>query len=474
MLEISERQKIVLRQMNQLIDEYCSQLKTSGTPFDKELIHGIVNRLISVQLEKTVAMDRQRHPSLSKNASLKHNGKSQGPQVPQVAFLKPRSEAPVKVAAALPKPKNFKRALSKKVVPPPPKVESSPKVNNSRMNLLTALKKAREESATKAKEEDEEKASEDTGSELSFSDLKPDTEIQLVPFEDAEPESDIQFIGTVEYIPATESRRKRKTAQPILIDADVVPDKQANVLDISNESESSGKSSRRSSDTEDAPKQETEARELGQARYLRYFNLLTHGELKEYQSRRTSRRKRNCTSTNRKDFHYGSYDIDYQPVRIHSNKPMLFTPSTARSKRKAPMDPLALPEPPQQIAKRTRLQVAPPPKMVKPTLRDSLMMRRSQKQASPSRDLKPCITCNRLEDSEKMNACLICYNFYHLTCHTLQRELRERENMCPGCLKRIVDKRKRQLEVKKMLKVQVLQAQHKARLMQAKHMPQKA
>lgn len=348
------------------------------------------------------------------------------------------------------------------------------------MNLLEALKKAREESAIKKDkdEEDSEKASEDTGSELSFSELKSDQEINLVPFVDVNQDNDVQYVGTVAYTPAVEgSRRKRKTAQPILIDADVITPEKPVQLNSSNGSDSSGKSSRRNSDVEELPKQEVDITNLGQAKYLRYLNLLTHDELKVYQTRRTSRRKRNCTSTNRKDFHYGSYDIDYQPIRINNNKPMLFSPS--RSKRKAPMDPLTLPES-QNVTKRTRLQPIqvpverpPPAKMTLKPTRDVMVTRKVAKQVSPARDLKPCITCSHLEDVEKMNACLICYNFYHLACHTLQRELRERENMCPGCLKRIVEKQKRQLELKKMLKVQVLQAQHKARVLQAKQLRQK-
>lgn len=491
MLEISEQQKIVLTQMNKIIDDYCTELTNAGTPFDKELIHGIVNRLISVQLEKTVAADRQRNSSRTSTGKLNGNKST---SVPQVSFLKPRSSIEPIKTVELPKPKHFKRALNKsaKSSPPSSKIESSPKVNNSRMNLLEALKKAREESATKNnKDDDEEKASEDTGSELSFSDLKNDSEPHVNDTSEQEP--DLQFVGTVEYTPEVSmSRRKRKTAHPILIDADVVTTettvKPAVVaqLDISNGSESSGKSSRRSSDVEAemVPKQETEISNLGQVKYLRYFNLLTHDELKMYQSRRISRRKRNCTSTNRKDFHYGAYDIDYQPVKLHSNKPVLFSPSKSK-RNKPPIDPLAMPEMP-IVPKRARLQPLPPPPpapvIVPIQVNDKVkpkpigimnVPKRATKQTAPLREQKPCITCSRMEDVDKMNACLICYNFYHLTCHTLQRELRERENMCPGCLKRIVEKRKKQLELKRMLKVQVLQANHKARVLQSKQMIQK-
>lgn len=321
------------------------------------------------------------------------------------------------------------------------------------MNLLEALKKAKDASETQ--QETELKLEDDDSSEESVHMVNNNSEADdnkispIIPISDDEDDDDTQlpaaikndfeFVGTIEIPDDSEeiledqlTRKKRKGPQS---------------------ESSSDKSSRRSSDFEDliVGQPDESLEDLGQERFLKYFGLYTAEQIDQLKTRRVSRRRRNCTSNVRKDFHYGQFDVNYVPIK--NNKPVLYSPvDKARyPKRKQQMDPLSIMGPASKII------IVPPRKSI---LRVNHLVNRIE--AAIYKDMKTCVACQQISDVETMNACWSCYNFYHLQCHSMDRELRERENLCPECLRQTLEKKKRRIELKKRLNFQVLQANHKA------------
>ena len=80
--------------------------------------------------------------------------------------------------------------------------------------------------------------------------------------------------------------------------------------------------------------QPTDIAELAQPMFLRYFGLLTLDESKVLATRKTERKRRSCNSTERKDFHYGKIDYYEQQLthiaRRRNKRPILYSPPATR------------------------------------------------------------------------------------------------------------------------------------------------
>lgn len=96
-------------------------------------------------------------------------------------------------------------------------------------------------------------------------------------------------------------------------------------------------SSASNSSSEDmaAVKDEETVYDLGQERFLKLFSLGTPAFVNYLQNRRPQRKKRNCTSTERNDFHYGKYELyERQFAKNRSKRAFLYSPPATRAKRR--------------------------------------------------------------------------------------------------------------------------------------------
>ncbi|XP_063705167.1 uncharacterized protein LOC134834445 [Culicoides brevitarsis] len=463
MVEVQEEQRKVLKEVETILEEYAKKMSKRGKKFDSEYLYGAANRLISVELERAVAKARSKGGSDMRKSSGSGSAKRKRVSLLKTGAVKSPLEpfSLIRNLKELPSVINSKREapaviplkdLKKK--PPPPK---SNQIKNSRMNLLEALKKARETNEVPIEIYD---SSEDSVQMLE--NASEDDKIGITPLSDDENrsgndedddeklppaiEKDFEFVGTIEEIPDDEE-----------IDEEIELPAPKKSRKGPNSESSSEKSSRRSSDFEDliVGQPDESLEDLGQERFLKYFGLFTAEQIDQLKTRRVSRRRRNCTSNVRKDFHYGQFDVNYVPVK--NNKPVLYSPVDRISrypKRKQQLDPLAVPP---IVGPPSKIIIAVPP--TQPASRRSIG---NIVEAAIYKDMKTCVACQTISDVETMNACLLCYNFYHLQCHTMDRELRERENLCPDCLRQGLEKKKRRMELKKRLNFQVLQANHKA------------
>lgn len=100
-----------------------------------------------------------------------------------------------------------------------------------------------------------------------------------------------------------------------------------------NMSEKSLGSSQKLEDDED---EELKARQIiqNQEMFLRLFGLYTHEKVQEMRSRRRERRRRNVTSTEKIDFHYGR--IDYYDPKVQAKKKtsIMYSPPATRALKK--------------------------------------------------------------------------------------------------------------------------------------------
>lgn len=465
MLEVQAEQRKVLKEVNSILEDYSKKMSKRGKKFDAECLYGAANRLISVELEKAVAKSRQKGGG--SGDVLKKNG-SGVVKRKRNSLLKLKSgraplPTPIEPFSLIKNLKDLPSVINSIREPVPWESQSQRKkfplaktnsnhIKNSRMNLLEALKKAKD-----ACETTEVLINDDDSSEESVQMINNNSETEdktVIPLSDDDDDdletklpaaikNDFEFVGTIE-IPdddADEDDQLRLCEKPC----------------PKSESSSDKSSSRRSSDFEDliVGQPDESLEDLGQERFLKYFGLYTASQIDQLKTRRVSRRRRNCTSNVRKDFHYGQFDVNYVPVK--NNKPVLYSPVEHRArypkrKQQPITDPLAI------VGPASKIIIAVPPQQQ----RRSILRVSNIVEAAIYKDMKTCVACQQISDVETMNACLLCYNFYHLHCHTMDRELRERENLCPDCLRQGLEKKKRRMELKKRLNYQVLQATHKA------------
>lgn len=467
MWEVQEEQRKVLKEVDTILEDYCCKMSKKGKKLDIECLYGAANRLISLELEKAVAKAKQncgngdvkKTPTNVTGIKRLNNNKKNNPN----SLLKPRHERPpipiqpfsfMKNLKDLPSVMNSIREPNKSVRKLPLPKMNSMQLKNSRMNLLEALKKVKETQQEEIIKIEDESSSEDSNHVPN--DGENDEKLNFVPLDEINDENDedeipaaikndFEFVGTIE-IPDDSEENYEEISQK-------------KVKNGSSSESSNDKSSRRSSDFEDliVGQPDESLEDLGQERFLKYFGLYTGEQIDQLKTRRVSRRRRNCTSNVRKDFHYGQFDVNYVPVK--NNKPVLYSPvDKARYPKRKQPEPMPIVGPASKII----ISVPPTNLSQQQQQRRSLLRVQNIVEAAISKELKTCVACQQMSDVETMNACLLCYNFYHLQCHTMDRELRERENLCPDCLRQGLEKKKRRLELRKRLNFQVLQANHKA------------
>lgn len=99
--------------------------------------------------------------------------------------------------------------------------------------------------------------------------------------------------------------------------------------------ESSSPQSSNGSSVEIEPmKDEEDAADLGQEGFLRIFGLFTPAHAAYMMNRRPQRKKRQCTSTERGDFHYGKFELFEKQFANKRQRQFLYSPPATRAKRR--------------------------------------------------------------------------------------------------------------------------------------------
>lgn len=124
----------------------------------------------------------------------------------------------------------------------------------------------------------------------------------------------------------------------------------------------------------DLPEEEEEPTVLGKEPFLRVFGLYTHTYYDYLKMRRSERKRRNCTSTEKRDFHYGKIDILFE--RQSTKNKRVFLKSTPE------------PRPAITKAKRKKLDSSKKPKTEPKS--------NSSSSSSLCEEMKMCISCMQI------------------------------------------------------------------------------
>lgn len=227
---------------------------------------------------------------ISPNDVVYQNATTAQPLKPQISLLKPKSERLVPSS-----PKNTPDDQSTST--------SSANLNSRRLNLLQVLNK------TKAKN------------------LNLDTDDKI--------DKKIENVVSVSETPS-------KANDPATDDVVLVEPTPSETVVISHSPTSSSATSLSGDtfgDCPDLPEEEEEPTILGKEPFLRVFGLYTHTYYDYLKMRRSERKRRNCTSTEKRDFHYGKIDILFERQSAKNKRVFLKStpaprPTIAKSKRK--------------------------------------------------------------------------------------------------------------------------------------------
>lgn len=127
---------------------------------------------------------------------------------------------------------------------------------------------------------------------------------------------------------------KAKSESPETVTCVSRPPKAITILSSSQSSNSSSTcGSEDQYDLTDLSKEDQEPAQLGKEPFLRLFGLYTHTYCQYLRKRRTERRRRNCTSTERGDFHYGRLDLFERQYKNRGKREFLYSPPATRAKR---------------------------------------------------------------------------------------------------------------------------------------------
>lgn len=268
---------------------------------------------------------------ISPNDVVFQNVTTPPPLKPQISLLKPKSERLVPHS-----PKNASDEQQQQQQPQPPST-SSANLNSRRLNLLQVLNK------TKAKN------------------------LNL----DADDKVEKKVENTV-----TASDVQQKSNDSPTDDVVLVEPTPSETVIISHSPTSSSATSL-SGDTfcgPDLPEEEEEPTFLGKEPFLRVFGLYTHTYYDYLKMRRSERKRRNCTSTEKRDFHYGKIDILFE--RQSTKNKRVFLKSTPE------------PRPAITKAKRKRLDIGATSKKPKTEPKSN-----SSSSSSLCDEIKVCISC---------------------------------------------------------------------------------
>lgn len=202
--------------------------------------------------------------------------------------------------------------------------------------------------------------------------------------------------------------------------------------------------------------------ELEQPLFLKFFGLLTLEESKALATRKTERKRRSCNSTERKDFHYGKIDYYEQQVshiaRRRNKRPILYSPPSTRGvKKRQHFDLIASNTGAGSVrASGSASGTGSSGASTSVTASQQKDQQQQQQQqrvgsgpataAEGSKSVlaglenKICIVCNKSGSPDSLSACVYCCNIYHLRCHSNSifnpQLLRQRDNICPVCLQK--------------------------------------
>lgn len=158
--------------------------------------------------------------------------------------------------------------------------------------------------------------------------------------------------------------------------------------------------------------------EIAKIRFLKQFFLYTHSYSKYLNSRRSERKRRSCTSTEKTDFHYGNWELWEQKNAKKKKSQYLCSPPAKRV-----------------VKRKSNESDEPPAKLAKKTI--------SRKSSSSSTSLcslgddyfKLCVVC--YSSGENILTCSDCPAFFHRRCHKFYPT--EFVNLfgthCPNCIK---------------------------------------
>lgn len=225
----------------------------------------------------------------------------------QVSLLKPKSQRVVNLEAtnqshSVPstgaKQQSSSSSSSSPALVPATSSSSYPSaaVKNRRLNLLQALKKAK----------DEHKQATDAAAQRP---VPPLVSSIIAKSQSAIPKPFNSPLKSTNKTQSTSSillNSTAKIAPTSILSAKI--DRQKTPSPPKTEPTSSSNSS--SVDSLELPEEEIETVILGKEAFLRIFGLCTHTYKEYLLSRRSERKRRNVTSTEKLDFHYGTFDID--------------------------------------------------------------------------------------------------------------------------------------------------------------------
>lgn len=158
--------------------------------------------------------------------------------------------------------------------------------------------------------------------------------------------------------------------------------------------------------------------EIAKIRFLKQFYLYTHSYSKYLNSRRSERKRRSCTSTEKTDFHYGNWELWEQKNAKRKKSQYLCSPPAKRV-----------------VKRKSNESDEPPKKLSKKTI--------SRKSSSSSTSLcslgddyfKLCVVC--YSSGDNILTCSDCPAFFHRRCH--KNCATEFVNLigthCPNCIK---------------------------------------
>ncbi|KAJ6638808.1 hypothetical protein Bhyg_11546, partial [Pseudolycoriella hygida] len=193
----------------------------------------------------------------------------------------------------------------------------------------------------------------------------------------------------------------------------------------------------------DLPDEEDEPTQLGKEAFLRVFGLYTHLYYDYIMMRRSERKRRNCTSTEKRDFIYGGKLENVSERPPPKNKRVFL-----KSRRE--------PRPSTKATKRRKLNSNVPAKKAKADPKST----NTSPSSSLGDEVKMCITCMRSQTDEKCVECEQCNVYFHVSCHesgesiTTTHSQRIKNRFCPDCLRsqqKAREKTANQQRVKKII-----------------------
>lgn len=448
---------------------YEMSFNTKYTP------RNVTERLSEAQLVhkyELLSFDEAR-PKKEKDESQSSVGSSSvSPTVPfnqkqQVSLLKPKEErftgngsssSRLANEQALKKIAPETIAVPKKLVKSLPKSESLPRPIPKMAEVVQV-----QEKPSPVKQEQEDDQDKEDGDEDELPELPPTVAIKKSRLNllQALTKARNQNQNAPEDVPKTVPNSPRQRATMTKVKSDPLP-KRSSSGNVSSDSSPnsrsstplSAKASDDSSERERSPIEEyvepqpTDITELPQPMFLRYFGLLTLDESKLLATRKTERKRRSCNSTERKDFHYGKIDYYEQQLshiaRRRNKRPILYSPPATRGVKKRKHFEL--------IADRTGAgkvgggggggssASSTSSGVSGSAARVGMIQAESSKLVLADLENKMCIVCNKAGSAESLSACVYCCNIYHLKCHSNSifnpQLLRQRDNICPVCLQK--------------------------------------